>query len=125
MIRLRPRYSIRTLGIAVTLICSYFGAWEATKRYGLAPRLRHAKSLSRTSVWLETESRPLECQLSCPLPLVIAQDEYFVYLNGLKPGTHRRYYLWLFGPQWKLPWESEWEDELVAAQEMFPGPPLN
>jgi hypothetical protein len=29
---LRPRFSIRTLAIVVTLVCAYFGAWEATKK---------------------------------------------------------------------------------------------
>jgi hypothetical protein len=29
---LRPRFSLRTLAILVTLVCAYFGAWEATKR---------------------------------------------------------------------------------------------
>lgn len=26
----RPRFSLRTLAILVTLACAYFGAWEAT-----------------------------------------------------------------------------------------------
>lgn len=29
-----PRFSLRTLAILVTLVCSYFGAWEATKKWG-------------------------------------------------------------------------------------------
>ena len=31
----RPRFSLRTLAILVTLACAYFGAWEATKQYGV------------------------------------------------------------------------------------------
>ena len=32
--RIRRRFTIRTLAIVVTLVCTYFGAWEATRRYG-------------------------------------------------------------------------------------------
>ena len=32
--RWRPRLSVRTLVILVTLVCCYFGLWEATKRQG-------------------------------------------------------------------------------------------
>jgi hypothetical protein len=30
--KLRPRFSVRTLAIFVTLVCAYFGVWEATKK---------------------------------------------------------------------------------------------
>ena len=33
MMKFRPRFSVRTLAIFVTLVCCYFAAWEATKRY--------------------------------------------------------------------------------------------
>ena len=29
----RPRFSVRTLAIFVTLVCVYLGAWAATKKY--------------------------------------------------------------------------------------------
>ena len=28
--RFRPRFSVRTLAIFVTLVCAYFGAWEGS-----------------------------------------------------------------------------------------------
>ena len=31
----RPRFSLRMFAIVVTLICAYFSAWEATKRWGV------------------------------------------------------------------------------------------
>jgi hypothetical protein len=31
----RPRFSIRAVMITVTLICAYFAAWDATKKYGI------------------------------------------------------------------------------------------
>ena len=33
--RWQPRFSVRTLAIIVTLVCCYFGAWEATNRHGV------------------------------------------------------------------------------------------
>src|SRR5688572_21586126 len=33
--KIRPRFTVRTLAIFVTLVCAYFGALEATKRYGV------------------------------------------------------------------------------------------
>jgi hypothetical protein len=32
MMKFRPRFTVRTLAIVVTLACAYFGAWEATVR---------------------------------------------------------------------------------------------
>lgn len=37
--RFLPRFSLRTLAIVVTLICTYFGAWEATRKYAVVPLL--------------------------------------------------------------------------------------
>ena len=33
--RWRPRFSLRTLVLFVTLVGVYFGAWEATKKFGV------------------------------------------------------------------------------------------
>jgi hypothetical protein len=94
MTRIRLRFSLRTLAVFVTLVCAYFGVWEATKRYGLGRGIES---------W--------GCDQSSPLPLVIANDEHYFCLNGGRPGIHRQYYIWLLGPQFKLPWESDWVDE--------------
>ena len=40
--RWRPRLSFRTLVILITLVCCYFGLWEATKRQGVADVARLA-----------------------------------------------------------------------------------
>ncbi len=80
----RPRFSIRTLAIFVTLVCAYFGAWEATKRYGTPQVIDDHWQWS-----------------SSPVPFLVRRDE----LPELK--TH--YYLWQFGSTFKLPIESEWK----------------
>ncbi len=103
--RFRPRFSVRTLAVFVTLVCAYFGAWEATKRYGVPdpdwpcfppPDYKHEKIVSYAD---------------CPTPFILGRDEFYID-SGEHLHFARRYYLWLFGPEFKLPYESEgWSDE--------------
>ena len=44
MRRFRPKFSIRTLAIFVTLVCAYFGAWEATKKYATYDHKAYAQT---------------------------------------------------------------------------------
>ncbi len=97
LIGLIPRFSVRTLAIVVTLVCVYLGAWEATKRYGLTNE-RH-------------EMSPLPVREMSPLPLIIIQTGWFegprttLYDPYGEWSHRRRFYLWLFGPKIKLPFE--------------------
>ncbi len=101
-VRLYPRFSVRTLAIFVTLVCCYFGAWEATKRWGMP--------LGPTYVVLKArDGTPRKVRLgstneSSPMPLVIGRDEMLGY-----SAPTRHYYLWLFGLKFKLPFESTWK----------------
>ncbi len=105
--RFRPRFSVRTLAIFVTLVCAYFGAWEATKRYGVPPKAKENSlvvgEVNRTVVNV--------IDGSSPMPLIVRQSEIevghpfeFVY-SKTEPSD--KYYLWLFGPKIKLPFESD------------------
>jgi hypothetical protein len=91
--KFRPRFSLRALAILVTLVCTYFAAWEATKRWGVGV--------------LPSPGGVGGCIRHSPFPLLIAEDEL---LNcGVDQwGGPRRFYLWLFGREVKLPFESEW-----------------
>ena len=92
--RFRPRFSVRTLAIFVTSVCVYFGAWEATKKYGLP-------------VVLNDEAE----QADSPMPLVIREVTSGFYLNAPYAIHHTsEYYLWLFGPKMKLPIGSTWKE---------------
>lgn len=75
----RYRFSIRTLLVAVTLVCCYFGGWEATKRYAVGP--------------LQNSTVPF-----------VVYDVFVVH--DLKSGSfvyrQRVYYLWTFGPKIRL-----------------------
>jgi hypothetical protein len=71
--RFRPRFSIRTLAIFVTVVCAYFGAWEATKRYGIEKRYQDDARLvleRRGDIWTAT------CEETAPIPFVLRCDEW-------------------------------------------------
>ena len=99
--RWRPRFSLRTLVLFMTLVCVYFGAWEATKRYGVGPEPDFiSSSLLSPLTWNE----------SSPAPFIIGRDEGEYESSGSPTisrwSWHRRYYLWLFGPEIQWPFES-------------------
>lgn len=77
--RWRPRFSVRTLVILVTVVCAYFGAWEATKRYGVH---------SYRTPWSEF------LREYSPMPFIVCVE--YPYLDSTE------YNLWLFGPTIKL-----------------------
>ena len=92
--RWRPRFSVRTLVIVVTLVCCYLGLWEATKRQG------------RSDVLVET----LRYDVKAIAPLIVATGETKLGDGNLTytPVTPiRRYYFWFFGYVVKLPFERE------------------
>ena len=94
----RPRFSLRTLAIVVTLLCAYFAAWEATKRLGV------------TAV---SKGKPGH---DSPFPLIVRRTAYNQVLPGgynavtyaplpttTKATKVTNYHLWFFGPTIKLP----------------------
>ena len=91
---IRLRVSLRTLAILVTLTCAYFGAWEATKRYGvnIEPLKDPFSSLTDTR---------------SPAAFIVSEDNS-VYVGTRKNLRQRRtYYRWFFGLTFKTPFEAE------------------
>jgi hypothetical protein len=86
--RFRPRFTLRTLAIVTTMVCAFFGAWEATKRYGV-----RNMQLGSVSILGHADS---------PFPLIVRRCEA-IRETQLEYG----YYLWLFGPKFRLPFESD------------------
>ena len=97
--RWRPRFSVRTLVIFVTLVCAYFGAWEATKKWG-------CKKVDRLPIqWVGGETSYADFSQRSPAPFIVCGDEPFT--KGWSSGYRTTYYLWLFGPKIKLPFKTE------------------
>ncbi|HUG67166.1 MAG TPA: hypothetical protein VMM76_05420 [Pirellulaceae bacterium] len=95
--RWRPRFSVRTLAVAVTLVCCYAACWGPTKRQGVADVNHHVK-------W------PVELKghvgrygiSSAKAPLIVAFDEESQVV--MPP---RLYFFWFFGYVAKLPFKGE------------------
>jgi len=98
----RPRFSVRTLAVAITLVCCYFGAWDATKRWGIPAGGDPTTDAMVIFGREPTNTRRIDTVTS-PLPFVIRCDEY-------EPPTYcpTRYYVWVFGLMVKLPFETTW-----------------
>ena len=83
--RWRPRFSVRTLVVVVTLVCAYFGLWEATKTWGI-----------RAAVPEPTRFIPPYS----PCPFVIVEPASTIMINAnvaVMGGYDRRDYFWFFG----------------------------
>src|SRR5688500_7455802 len=137
--KFHPRFTVRTLAIFVTLVGAYFAAWEATKRHAeyesvtLVIKSESVTSFVRPDITSfkqgQMDQGPEHIDVmsivgaSSPFPLVLVREE----LNGrIWPGRDRRrhellgppvkrYYLWLFGPKVKLPFDEEWSKESFNA----------
>ena len=112
--RWRPRFSVRTLAIAVTLVCCYAACWGPTKRRGVVDVYSHTNANGVASGYRDA---------SAAAPLVVGINDLPVVLSsGVTPYTgtgalsltvKRHYYFWFFGYVAKLPYEREVEVEAV------------
>jgi hypothetical protein len=126
MNRLRPRFSLRTLAIVVTLVCAYFAAWEITTNYAesltsaLALPTRVYSRDGNQLLWDEptfSDDFSMKHKLlgtkmyyitgaRSPCPLIVIQDEAECDYMGNDTDYRCSYYLWLLGLNVKLPYES-------------------
>jgi len=83
----RPKFSLRTLAVVVTLVCVYFGCWEATNTWGIP-----AVPERQEQLWSP-----------CPFLIVKAEYEDQVVWSALTVSVEkskRRYWLWF--PGWAV-----------------------
>ena len=104
MLRIRPRFSVRTLVIFMTLACIYFAAWSFTRRHG--PRDVFSMLTAEYSHSWVDDSYILQAQnegvVSVPMPFVVTIDHQLPLSNNSKPTQYtREYYLWFNG--WTTP----------------------
>jgi hypothetical protein len=91
--RWRPRFSVRTLVIVVTPVCSYAACWGPTKTQGIED-IRARQELEPVAI----------------VPFVITSG---AKLKQPYPGLYevnaskRSYYFWFFGYVAKLPYERD------------------
>ena len=98
----RPKFSVRTKVIVVTLLCCYVACWWPTKSQGGKDVLQYIMPIESTK------------SVSAMMPLVIRVDdeltpgewfpgEEFTWPTEMK----RRYYFWCFGFVARLPYERD------------------
>ena len=100
--RWRPRFSVRTLAIVVTLLCCYAAWWGPTKTRGVIDVEMDAE-----------ESLLIAAKATSVAPLVLIVEGYQLKLWGrtrvMDSPRRRRYYFWFFGYVAKLPYERNVE----------------
>ena len=104
VMKFRPRFSVRTLAIFVTLVCAYFGAWEAADTYGIK-RSKHPRGWDGDGIG-NIKLPYFAGDVRAIMPLIVSAEELRFFED---PSHTKHYYLWLFGPTIKLPFEGPWQ----------------
>jgi hypothetical protein len=105
MMQLRFRFSLRSFVAFVTVVAAYFGLWETTKRFGVN---ENYSQLSNLDPWIVDEQSPMPLIVSRCERAALTEDEFMD--ANFKPSRPRRYYyIWLFGPRLRLPFDSSCE----------------
>ena len=114
--RWRPRFSIRTLVILVTLVCCYAACWGPTKTRGVEDVTRDVSGVfrrSKSSEWVREDLDPIFTpeflfrDVSATMPLLIGIDESDLGEWIASTPRTRHYYFWFFGYVAKLPYEQK------------------
>ena len=107
--RWRPRFSVRTLVVVVTLVCCYAACWGPTKRRGVddvkrGPDERYRRWVQEYKAkndqpWYILDKRH-DVSVIAPLFLRLRTETVL-------RGPRDTYYFWFFGYVAKLPYERE------------------
>lgn len=93
-----PKFSVRTLVIVVTLVCSYAACWGPTERQGVADVTDQIEGEFYYIPLNIAGRQDMRARSSVIVPFVV-QHEY--------PNGTRHYYFWFFEYIAKLPYERE------------------
>ena len=115
--RWRPRFSVRTLVILVTLVCCYAACWGPTRTQGVTDVRTHIYGPPfPPDVHTNIDGFPLPSPLyfnrpygtgTPHVPLVIGWEERGRATRSWGSKGHRQYYFWFFGYVVKLPYERD------------------
>jgi hypothetical protein len=114
MRRLRLQISLRSLLLLVGLAAVYLGCWDATKRFGTdRDKVRGGGQFGYEvkgpdGTWYVVLGKPPPDKWS-PAPFVVFEDiggTVQILANGYREMLTRRYYIWIFGIRFRLPYES-------------------
>ena len=139
--RWRPRFSVRTLAIVVTLVCCYAACWGPTKRQGV----EDVRQLLTSNDFYSDIGDPhlltssFHCKFGDPCPvlplLVIVDPEGTGGMDVFSIGSYteierrkyfkRHYFFWFFGYVAKLPYEREVDRRPSRLQDFIRGGPLS
>ncbi len=114
--RFRPRFSIRTLAIVLTLVCCYAACWGPTKTRGVRDVYSHTSVNGVASGYrAASAAAPLVVGINdSPQRMsVVSSSGIPAYGVAMSVTTKRHYYFWFFGYVAKLPYEREIEVEAV------------
>ena len=106
---LRPRFSVRTLVVLVTLVCLYFGCWEATKSKGVED--------IETVVFSTIDHGVFRLDHDVPVPFLVRTRARSHPTDGKLIHSWHRDYIWFFGYVAKLP------NELLVISGPWASPP--
>jgi hypothetical protein len=90
---IRPRFSIRTLLVVVTLWAAYFGCWRMTKRWGRDHRILEDVYFGRSTDLGTAYPREFD---SSPAPFVLRRSATVLRRSTIVCYIHE-YHLWFFG----------------------------
>jgi hypothetical protein len=99
LLRFRPRFFLRTLGIVVTLACVYFGpCWQATDQWGAVVRPDYHRRFDGVKSVYGRE----DIDAYSPMPFVVARRVTEFELRAGPPASntgrnYTEYDFWFFG----------------------------
>ena len=99
----------------LTLVCAYFGLWEATKTRDIEDVIQHVNA--DISPGLAELLRPFR-DVSATMPLLVGIHESNEWSGPVRIPKTRHYYFWFFGYVAKLPYERE-VDPQPSLEEML------
>lgn len=102
--RWRPRFTVRTLVVVMTLVCCYMACWMVTERQGVSDVYHFTASK------LEDQGHKTALDWQDFMPEFLnasANTPFLVGLDTLTSPTTHRYYFWFFGYVAELPFERE------------------